>query len=446
MLLEKISKYYWFLGSILLIGMFPYALSVENMIYIYWFNVFAFLLFGLVLQVTMHQKESYYNVFTLFTLVFVVSLVEMLGMKLVSFAIDEDYMVFSKADSMVYLKTSTRMADMSWSDAIKYIGRWTNYGIDDMGGSIYMSTIFRISKSLFFLGFAHVLIGSIMSLYLYIIGNFFMSRKYSFLASLTLSIASFTVCMESVVLKEPMFTLLVVASSYYLLLYIKEKKLSSLVFGIILSSLILFFRTPSAFIFWLAFGMAWVLKFSQSLVLRILLFLLLAIVLLSTNKYEQIYERYLRGGDINVMIERKKELAGEGGVVNHAVDPLSAFFGPFPGVVSNRIKHTPLYAIGLLYRILLAVPFMLACLLIFRKKKTEMYSLVFLFLINAIGIALAVKGAELRLSVPNLWAVYIVSFWWIEKNERKLFNKQFLKYGLLTVSGLCILWNLRLFL
>lgn len=197
----------------------------------------------------------------------------------------------------------------------------------------------------------------------------------------------------------------------------------------------------------LSFGITLVLMYSKGIFLPIIGVIAALIVYSSSFLISYTYDRYLRGGDVNLIAERKMELAGDGGFVNQMADPLAAMIGPFPSLVAKDINRTPLLLSGLLYRLLLAFPFLLGVFYVFKYKYTKLYPLVFFFLINAIGVAISVKGLEVRLSFPHLAMMYLVAFWLLAIYDYRRIMKPLptkVIYGCLAcVVVICLMWNLR---
>lgn len=174
---------------------------------------------------------------------------------------------------------------------------------------------------------------------------------------------------------------------------------------------------------------------------------LLSIAIYSSSLFALTYERYLRGGDTDAIIERKMEMAAGGGIVNQAADPLAAFAGPFPSIMMKTTKGTSFYASGLLFRVLLAAPFFIGVYYAFRHKYKRLYPLIFFFLANALGVAISVKGLEYRLSHPHMAMMYLVAFWMLAKYDYHRMKRQLsaiVVYGwFILVTMVCFVWNLR---
>ncbi len=406
----------------------------------------SFVVYTIIIYNVSRQEDDFYSNKNLATLVFFVSVIGVICYHLLSLYISHDTFVFSKADAMVYHLTGLRTRELSPSETIKYIMSSTRLGFDDWGALLWVHFVYKIIPSQQFLCLIHCAIGTITSILIFNIGRFFMPRKYAFMAAISFSLASFSIVHYSQCLKETIMVMIIVASFYLFVRFLKTNEKLSLTFSFVFAGLIFFFRIPIALLIIFSFGLALVLLYAKGTP-AVILGVLLAIGICATPLYDMVFQRYLRGGDVVAIMERKNELADGGGIVNQLADPLAALAGPFPSVKIHEIKQTPLYAAGLLYRFLLCGPFILAVFQAIREKSVKMYPLIIFFLVSAIGVAISVKGLEARLSIPHLPMMYILAFWFLAKYDYKQLEWQ-ISYPLQNVYiagilGLCLLWNFR---
>ena len=342
-----------------------------------------------------------------------------------------------------------RLKDMPFFDSIIYTinSKW-EYG--DWGAFTWMSSVFRIIPSQLFLGFVHCILGVITALNMFSIGQNIMPRRYAFFAALSFSIASFTLLMHSLTLKESLFVFLIVLSFRLFYDYLNKKTIHSLIIAFTLALLLVFFRVPVFLILSFTYIVTLILRKGNNNILSFI-FITIAIILLATTSYfDTTYEQYLRGGDMDLIIERKNELAMGGGIVNQITDPMSALIGPFPSIIPKIRTVTVLYSSGLLFRVLISGFFFLACYYAFIYRRVNLYPLIIFFLINSLGLIISVKGLETRLDFPHLPMMYIAAFWGIslidwQKRVRRQYivsSKQYTVY-IAMVSAICLLWNLR---
>lgn len=413
--------------------------------YLYVTSLIAFVSFGVVIWVTSSQKSSFFTKEKLGLTVFVYSLFVVGLYHILSYSIDGDTFVFSKIDAILYFNGSMSMSKMRIGESFRYLSN--TYGFDDWGAFVWISSMFRIISSKLFLNFSYCVLGTSSALMLFNIGRNFMPRRYAYIAALTFSIASFTLFFHASGLKETVMIFLIIASFNSFYTFFRFRNFLYLLIAFLLALSILLFRVPTSLLLILSFGITLILMYSKGILLPIIGVITALIVYSSSFFLSYTYDRYLRGGDVDLIVERKMELAGGGGFVNQMADPLAAMIGPFPSVVAKDINRTPLLVPGLLYRLLLAFPFLLGTFYVFRYKYTKLYPLVFFFLINAVGVALSVKGLEVRLSFPHLAMMYLVAFWLLAIYDYRRVKRQLptkVIYGCLAcVVAICLIWNLR---
>lgn len=445
MILKKINQAYWYIGILLYVVFSFTAIKSVDYLYLYLVSLATFVSFGVVISVTCSRNDTFFTKRNLVFAVFLYSLAAVGLYHVLSYSIDGDTFLFSKIDAILYFDGSMSMSKMGISESFKYLSN--AHGFDDWGAFAWMSSMYRIVASKLFLNFSYCVLGTISAVMLFNIGRTFMPRRYAYMAALTFSIASFTIFFYASSLKETVMVFLIIASFNSFYSFLRSKNIWSLLFAFLWAVLLLFFRVPTSLLLMLSFGITLVLMYSKGIFLPIIGVIAALIVYSSSFLISYTYDRYLRGGDINLIAERKMELAGDGGFVNQMADPLAAMIGPFPSLVAKDINRTPLLLSGLLYRLLLAFPFLLGVFYVFKYKYTKLYPLVFFFLINAIGVAISVKGLEVRLSFPHLAMMYLVAFWLLAIYDYRRIMKPLptkVIYGCLAcVVVICLMWNLR---
>jgi hypothetical protein len=403
----------------------------------------TFVSFGTVMSNTYFQKSSFYTIENLVFIVFTYLLFVVGVYHFLSYSIDRDTFVFSKADAMFYFNESMRMSKMDISESFRYLSKLGNF--DDWGVFLWISTMFRIIPSKLFLNFSYCIMGTISAVMLFNIGRNLMQRRYAYMAALSFSIASFTALFHAQCLKETIVVFLVIISFNSFYIFLRNKNFWFLAFSLLWSLSLLLFRIPISLLLIISFGLTLIFIFHKRILVPSVI---LALIIYSISFFrDYTYDRYLRGGDINVIMERKMELSNGGGILNETADPLAAVIGPFPSIFIKAIVPTPLYASGLLYRLLLALPFLLGAIYAFRHKYQKIYPLVFFFLMNAIGVIISTKGLELRLSLPHLAMMYLVAFWLLAKYDyrmiRRRISNKFIYGYFACVVVISLIWNFR---
>lgn len=444
MILSKINTSYFYIGLILYFIFSVANVKNLNFIYFHLVSFVAFIIYGFVLWKVSSQKNYFFNKRNLFFIVLFVSVFECILYKLLSYYIDGDLFLFSKVDAGRYFYESVKMSRMSMGDSIGYI--LEIYNFDDFGAFLWMSTLFRLFPSIVFLNTIYCIIGSLSALMIFEIARCFMPRRYAFIASLAFSISSFIIAHHAYCLKESIMIFFIIASFYFFYLHLRVRKTGYVLLTLLCSIVVFMFRTPTALLLISTFGLTYVLLYTKGLAVTIL-GIVVCILIGSTSLFAYTYDRYLKGGNTEAIMERKNELAGGGGIINQLADPVAALAGPFPSIKITSIKGTPLNASGLLFRFLLSAPFFLGAYYIIKERHIQMYPLVMFFVINAIGVAISVKGLEMRLSIPHLAMMYIVSFWFLAKYDYEQIKweipSRYLYSYFIGIFALCLLWNFR---
>ncbi len=444
MILSKMSVAYCYIGTVLYVLFFITNVVEIKFFYFHIVSLITFIIYGSAIWQASKQSRSFYSKGNLFLIVFFISAVEVVLYKLLSYYIDGDLFVFSKADAGRYFYESVKMSGMNIGDSISYILK--SYGFDDLGAFLWISSVFRLAPSIIFLSLIYCLIGSLSALIIFQIARFFMPRRYAFVASLAFSISSFTTAFHAYCLKESIMIFFIIIAFYLFYLHLHTKKTVYALLTILSVFILFMYRIPTALLLIASFGLTYILLYTKGLAVTIL-GVIICVLIGSTSLFAYTFDRYLRGGDTELILERKNSLAGGGGIVNQLADPVAALAGPFPSVKTTVIKGTPLYASGLLFRFLLSAPFFVAAYCILKERYIKMYPLVLFFIISAIGVSISVKGLEVRLSMSHLAMMYVVAFWFLAKCDYDRFSWRIsyrILYGyFMGIAALCLLWNLR---
>lgn len=447
MLLKQINKAYWYIGLLTYVIFSFAALRSVNYLYLHLTSLVLFVCFGIVLSCTCAQKRFFFTKSNLMLTTFVYSLFAVGLCHSLSYNVDGDIFVFSKADAIIYFNKSMLMSRMSVRESFAYLSDLYTY--DDWGAFLWLSTIFRIIPSQIFLSLSYCILGTISAEMLFNIGRSIMPRRYAYIAALSFSSASFTFLLHAMCLKETVMVFCIIAAFNSFYSFLRSRNAWHLIVTLLWSASILFFRVPVSLFLIFSCGVTLVIMYSRGVMVFIFVAVMAVLLYSSSFLINYTYDRYLHNGNTKLILERKMELAGDGKIVNQVADPLAAVIGPFPSVVAKMVNSSAINVSGLLYRLLLAGPFFLGVIYAFRHKCKELYPLIFFFLVNAIGVAISVKGLEARLSLPHLAMMYLVAFWLLAKYDYHKVMRQ-LSWKLIfgwfaSVLIICILWNLRLF-
>jgi len=133
----------------------------------------------------------------------------------------------------------------------------------------------------------------------------------------------------------------------------------------------------------------------------------------------------------------------------YSVNILAQLIGPLPSVNSNMRPLLSFYSAGLIYRVIIAIPFWIGVYYLWKHKISILFPLLIFVLFEMSSLALILEGLELRKSLPHLPFVYIISFWFLDKFDLRLalINRQKVKnlinIFILIAFGIIIYWNFR---
>jgi hypothetical protein len=446
MLLKQLNKAYWYIGFVIYVLFSFFTIRSRVYLSLYLSSLIPFLLFGIVLWQTTKQQKPFFTASHLFATVLIYSLAEVLLFHQLSLYIDGDTFLFSKIDAIEYYTNSMKMMEMSFVESFRHLSL-QGYNFDDWGAFFGFSTLLSILPEKWFVHVAFCVIGACSAVLLFQTARNLMPRRYAYLSALAFAISSYTVTFHALFLKETLMVFLVITAFYFFYTYLRTKKALHFCLSFLFAGLLMFYRVPVSLLLLFSFTFFLFWKYRKNLIVQ--LFFIVSIAGAFGSFYIQYtYNRYLQGGDINVIAERKNTLAKGGGIVNQLADPLGALIGPFPSIVAKEeITPISLNASGLLYRLLLVLPFAYGVFYVVKYKQTKLYPLLLFFLLSAIGVAIAVKGLEIRLTFPQLPTVYLFSFWFLAICDYRRTQLHPTKKAVYTwiacVVFICILWNIR---
>lgn len=447
MLLKKLINSYWYIG-ILLFSISAFVGDEDNKYMLTLATAFVpFIFLGIVTYKSIRWRDNMFTKTNLFSITLFCSLITVFCNQLLSLYIDGDQFVFSKTDAFLYYRYATQLGDMDfahWSEFLNNCG----FGIDDWAAFIFMGLVFSFAKSQTLMAIIYCVIGAFTALNIFYIGRSIMCRRYAFIAALSLSLASFILVMHSVFLKETVMLYVIILAFRYFYAFLNTKQIKYILLAYGVAMLIFMFRTPVALLAIMSFSFTLIFRYVHKAFLPIIFVVGMAI-LMTSSAFIYTYDRYMAGGDVGRILERKNSLSMGGGAINHIADPAAALTGPFPGLIVNNTtnKLTIINSSGLILRLLIVLPFILGIYYIIRYRQTKMYALAMFFIVNALGVAVTVKGLEVRISIPHLFAAYLVAFWWMAHYDYRKFHIKLpgwiVNISILGVLAICILWNLR---
>ena len=277
-----------------------------------------------------------------------------------------------------------------------------------------------------------------------------MSKRYSFICSLSYSLSSYTLFYLSSGLKEPILIFLVYLSIYIYLkrIYFKNKIfLKNLILLSIPLGLIFFFRPVIIIFLFISFMASYFFKLKSKGYKVFFIVMILLLVSLSYPVLIQERDSFIIGGSLASMLDNKLMYSGltKGSVgFTYFTNIVSSLFGPFPNFDSENIRLS-IFASGLVFKSFLSIFFLLSAITIIRNRRLKFYPLLIFIFLEIISLVLIMEGLELRKSLPHVPVFYILSFWYLYKLDMEEFKKKTYiinLYFILIVVAM-ITWNFR---
>jgi len=450
-MLKKIHKIYFIVGF-LLYSILTLQLSSNTLMGVFSLNLFNFITYYFVLYISLNMISKNYNKKYLVLLVLLYTLVLIFLYNSISYNYTNNYFVFSAADALFYHDSTIAIIDKPFGQAIDaYFSSHSNIGFDDLGMIIVLYPLYQIAETNLILNAFYLLVSLLTALSMFSLSKNFMSRKYAYMATLTYSLSSFVIFFHSSGLKESfMVFLIIVAFDYYYRFLRKKNPLYLIVFVFSIAFLLLFRPAIPVFIVG-AIGLGSLLTKKSGLGVKAIGLFLLIVLFANINLLIEVVNRYMSGGFEMLIYARESEGMIKGSIdFTYAVNILAQLIGPLPTLVSSEKVMLTLFAPGLIYRVLLAIPFWIGVRYIFKTKSYLLYPIVLFILMEMSALALLMEGLELRKSMPHIAMVYIVAFWFMDKYDNKLivFRKKkrfkyFVNFSIFILGILILYWNFK---
>lgn len=441
----RIVKYYSFISIVLYLLLFLNKQSIwQTTIDILIFNIIVSLSYGFML-VYFFKKRTRINSKSLVIKISVYSLLLVFFLNVLYYENHNTFFQFNTLDEFSYHSAAIRANNLSFNDGIKYLVK--EYAYDDYGALFYIYLIYNIFSSTLIVNLINILFGVLSALYLFRLSKFYMSDQYAYLTSLSFFTSSYMLSYYSSGLKESFFIFLVISTFYFFYKYQFKKEFSAIVRSIIAGGLIVFFRPAVLGMIIISAVIGLVLnRFGGSI--RNLL--LVGVLLFSFSYLFSSFERISNTFDsFETSIELQEDLidkSGSGITLIAAI--LAAYIGPLPTLIAQVGKEgTALYGPGLVFRVILSIPFWLGVWYIIRKRIMVLFPFLIYSLMGMSALLYILESYELRYHLTHLPFVYMIAFYFLSKLElpfvrfkyKKLFN-----LGFLIVFIVVIYWNLRL--
>ncbi len=412
-------------------------------------SIFSFLSYYIILNINSKQRQNFYKRKTLLINIFIYSIIFIMINNIISFYYESDFFIFNKADALFYHAHTIEILHLPLDKAIKHY--LTYMGTDDLGMILVLLPLYHISESNLILNAFYLLIGILSALSIYSISKNFMSNKYAFLASLSYTLSSFTIYFQSVGLKESFMVALVIFSFDFYYKFTKSKNIIHLIISLSFIASLLLFRPAVAAMILVSIGLASFFSKKGTIIIKIVSFFIVAVLIVNAPLILAIIENYMHGGFEWLIYSRRVDGMIIGSVpFTYATNTLAQTIGPLPTIVSSEKIKLTFYASGLIYRVLLSLPFWLGAIYIFKTKSYKVYPLIIFVLIEMTTLTLILEGLELRKALPHIPIVFIIAFWFLDNydNKKITFKKKkrfqlFFKFSIFLLAMIILFWNFK---
>ena len=413
MLLKKILTYYFIIGVILyayLIGAVKGGINPYNTV-----NVLVFFSYFSILFYCTNKEEIFYSNSRLVSIIFSFSLIFVFAYMELSQYYRGNTFMFSEIDAYKYQRHSFIMKDMNFSDALNYISKIWKY--DDWGGPMSMALFLKIIPSKYFLNFCYIILNTISGYWLFNIGKMIMSREYAFIASLSYTIASYTLFFEASFLKETTMIFLLVGAFYYLYKFWSKQNLLYLIIAVIFSIFVLFFRPAVSIFIWTSFIVMIILNTNNNVFKIFYGLLVIFSIIIAYDFTINEANRFTNEGDI-----ANSYIVQHTTTFQKAVSVTCAFIGSFPSMVMDkmyRMSYKFLYGSGELFKLFLFFPFWKGVIYSIKSRSSYIYPLFIFIIIEMVSLSIVVDGIELRKSLPHIPFFIITAFWFLYQYDNE---------------------------
>ena len=390
-----------------------------------------------------YSKNQLIFIFVTYSILFITTL------NIISFNYNNDFFVFNSIDAVFYNDIAIQMNKEYNISKIMFLLQ-NQIGYSDMGLPLFLSFLYEIVESNLILNLIYIIVGIYIALLIYNISSFYMSKRYSFLCSLSYSLSSYTLYYFASGLKEPVLIFLVLLSIYIYLkrIYFKNKIfLNSLILLSIPLVLILFFRPVISIFLLISFMASYFFKLKSKVYKVFIIVVILFFISLSFPILIQESNSFIVGGSFESMIDNRLNYSNliKGSVeFTYFTNVVSSLFGPFPNFSSTNIRLS-IFASGLVFKSFLGIFFLLSLVTIIRNKILQFYPLLIFIFFEIISLVLIMEALELRKSLPHIPIFFILSFWCLYKLDLEgLKKKKYIinSYFVLIFVAM-IIWNFR---
>jgi len=340
-------------------------------------------------------------------------------------------------DSLTYDWLATENINLPFLDAVKAIA--SELAIDDLGFPTYLSFAYRLSLNPLLARYFLIIVIILISIFVYKIGQNYLSNRYAYLASIAVSISNFSVLYASNGTKELFMILILMASFHYFLRYMKRREIKYLIVAVLVSFLLIFFRIPMVFFFLMTIAISFLFhKGNKSVFVVFLSIVIFSSIFLLYNYYSRSIDRF---ADISTedAVERSAGFVGHSGLFTFFVSIVSGVIGPLPTLFPKLGKEDISFiGAAVVLRVFLAGYIISTVYYVYKNRESKFYPIIIYPLITISALLVISEVFEFRFHLPHVPLLIILGFYGIENGLLK--GKKLLYINVILVL-IIIYWN-----
>ena len=444
MLKQLILSYF---GFGLLLGLYFLFGAVEIYLPIYLFNQLLFLCYGGIILHMYRNPHVFERESSLLSLVAVYTFFASFAINALSYHYTGNFFCFSEIDARLYDDLGIRL--QFDPDAVRYIT--STYNFDDWGAIFLTGIVYFFYESNLMLDVFYWVIGVLTAKYMYRLAGNFMPPTYAAMCTFAFVCSSYSMWFASTGLKETWMVFVIVYGYYAYLRYTRGEGLCWLISSLFVLSILIWFRPILLLFILCSFLLNTAFKVRIG-IFQLTIVLVVVFVVIGFLPIQEQLSNYLGKRSVSEFIESQSDAERLRGSVlfTYSVNALSGILGSFPTFASETKASQYFWSSGLLFKLLLSIPFIFGVWSMFRVRFPNLNVLLLFPLLEAVGLIFILDALELRKSLPHYPMIYIVAFWFLSQQAhtkaffKPIFVKRFSSLALAVLFVFIVLWNFRI--
>lgn len=409
------------------------------------FTIFTAIIYYVIISINASLESRFYTNRYLRIEVFLYVLFFIIIQNSISYIYNDNFFMFSFSDAYLYHRLTLEIVDMSYIEGIKHYLSFMD--TDDVGIVLLLYPLYQISASNLMLNFIYLFIAVISAISIFRLAQNFMSVKYAFNSSIAYSFSSFVLFFHSTGLKESLMVMFVLLGIEMYYKFLNTNNTLHLILSLIYLGMLSFFRPAIAMMFVLGVMLGTIFAKEGHKAIRVASILIVIVVIaFFKGKIVEEINVYTTGGVDTLIEARESQGMVIGGVgFTYAVNILSQTIGSIPTLISDSKISTMFYASGLIYKMLISIPFWIGVFYIFKEGFYKLYPIVLYIIFEMSALIFLMDGLELRKAISHIPFIFIVAFWFLDRYDRDLIEIKRVKlfkyfFYMSVISFVFIIW------